>query len=95
MPVLDGYGAVREMRRLGVVCPIIGVTANALVNDQAEFIACGLDALVTKPVNMGLLMTAIHEALQQRGGVRPATDSEAQTEQPQLNSTKQNEVRGT
>ena len=75
MPVMDGYGAVREMRRLGVVCPIIGVTANALVNDQAEFIACGLDALVTKPVNLRLLMTAIHDALQQRGTAQAAVDS--------------------
>ena len=66
MPVLDGYGAVREMRRLGVTCPIIGVTANALLSDQAEFIACGLDALVTKPVNMGNLMKVMDEAIQQR-----------------------------
>ena len=64
---------------MGVVCPIIGVTANALVNDQAEFIACGLDALVTKPVNMKLLMAAIHEALQQRAGIKlPVGESDKQ-----------------
>ena len=84
MPVMDGYGAVREMRRLGVVCPIIGVTANALVNDQAEFIACGLDALVTKPVNMGLLNAAIHETLQQRAGARGSIEDEAHKEQHPL-----------
>ena len=83
MPVMDGYGAVREMRRLGVACPIIGVTANALVNDQAEFIACGLDALVTKPVNITLLMKAIHDALQQRGTQSTAAaDSDKRTQQP-------------
>ena len=66
MPVLDGYGAVRAMRAMGVVCPIIGVTANALLNDQAEFMACGLDALVTKPVNMQNLLSAIRDTTQQR-----------------------------
>ena len=72
---MDGYGAVREMRRLGVLCPIIGVTANALVTDQAEFIACGLDALVTKPVNLALLTAAIHDSLKQRAAAKGNVDN--------------------
>ena len=70
MPVLDGYGAVRAMRSLGVACPIIGVTANALLSDQAEFMACGLDALVTKPVNLHQLMKAIQDTIADKKGHR-------------------------
>ena len=72
MPVLDGYGAVREMRAMGVCCPIIGVTANALINDQAEFMACGLDALVTKPVNMPQLIKAVRNSIHRRKVSRTA-----------------------
>ena len=75
MPVMDGYGAVRQMRQLGVRCPIIGVTANALLRDQQDFIDCGLDDLVTKPVNVQRLMQAIQTALDKRQTASTAADS--------------------
>ena len=70
MPVMDGYEAVRRMRVLGVVCPVIGVTANALAADQQEFIACGLDGLVTKPVNIETLKKMIHLLIESKRGRR-------------------------
>ena len=66
MPVKSGPDAVREMRVMGVVCPIIGVTANALQDDQRAFMACGLDEVVTKPVNMRVLLLAMDRALRRR-----------------------------
>ena len=66
MPVKDGYAAVRELRGMGVACPVIGVTANALLDDQREFLACGLDDIVLKPVNMALLLQVIKRALDKR-----------------------------
>ena len=82
MPVLDGYGAVRAMRALGVACPIIGVTANALLNDQADFMACGLDALVTKPVNLQSLLSAIRDTIQQRKQAHSAASEQNITVSP-------------
>jgi signal transduction histidine kinase/ActR/RegA family two-component response regulator len=72
MPIMDGHEAVRRMRALGVVCPIVGVTANALTADQQEFIACGLDGLVTKPVNIEMLTKMIYGLIESKGGQRRA-----------------------
>ena len=63
MPVMDGHDAVREMRRIGVTCPIIGVTANAVQEDQKAFIECGLNDLVTKPVQVNKLLKVIKQAM--------------------------------
>ena len=70
MPIMDGHEAVRRMRALGVVCPIVGVTANALTADQQEFIACGLDGLATKPVNIEMLTKMIHRLIDSKGEQR-------------------------
>ena len=68
MPVMDGYEAVRAMRKLGVQCPIIGITANAVLVDQQQFCDCGLNGLITKPVETTKLLHMISGMLQSRRG---------------------------
>ena len=64
MPVLDGVDATRAIRRLEQAegrthTPIIALTANAMEHQKAEYLACGMDRLVTKPIQIAELFDAI------------------------------------
>lgn len=50
MPVCSGLDAVRKLRSLGRQELIVGATANALLDDQNDFLAHGADAVLTKPI---------------------------------------------
>ena len=51
MPVLDGYEAVRQIRRCsgGDKVPIIAITASAFREQRHEILAAGCDDMVIKP----------------------------------------------
>ena len=67
MPVMNGYEAtkaIRAMRRSDVkVLPIIAMTANAMEEDKEAAIKSGMNAHVTKPLDVGLLMDVLHQFL--------------------------------
>lgn len=55
MPILDGEGATRHIRELerfngGARIPIICLTADAFVDRHRDFLAAGMDEVLTKPV---------------------------------------------
>ncbi|RYE83924.1 MAG: response regulator [Methanosarcinales archaeon] len=62
MPVMDGYEATRAIRAAGYTGFMIGVTGNAVALDQAEFMRQGLNALLTKPVDMPALYALLATA---------------------------------
>ena len=67
MPVMDGYEAASIIRRLkhpnaGTI-PIIALTANAFQEDQDKALEAGMNAHVTKPIDMVKLCKAAGELL--------------------------------
>ncbi|KAF5351378.1 hypothetical protein D9758_008035 [Tetrapyrgos nigripes] len=50
MPVLSGLKVVEKLRELGRHDFVVGVTGNALLSDQKEYLDAGVDHVLTKPV---------------------------------------------
>ncbi len=68
MPVMDGMEATRmiretEQRRNTLRTPILALTADAGGQRQEEYRSAGLDGVVSKPINLGLLLEAMDAAL--------------------------------
>ena len=60
MPVLNGYEATRQIRRLADVSkahiPILAMTANAFEDDKRRAMEAGMDGFITKPIEMDKMM---------------------------------------
>jgi len=68
MPVMDGVSAVRSMREIEREerrrkTPVIAVTANAMDHHRAEYLAAGMDSLVSKPISLASLLQTMDAVL--------------------------------
>ena len=72
MPVMNGYEATRAIRRssheLAKTIPIIAMTANAFSEDIQHSLAAGMNAHVSKPVEMKVLEKTIRSIKSGGGG---------------------------
>ena len=72
MPVMNGYEATKAIRRssheLAKKIPIIAMTANAFSEDIQHSLAAGMNAHVSKPVEMKVLEKTIRSIKSGRGG---------------------------
>ena len=53
MPEMDGYEAMEQIKQLPGLesCPVVAVTAFAMVGDQRRIIASGFDGYISKPIS--------------------------------------------
>ena len=69
MPVLDGLGAMKAIRKLpdgrGRI-PIIALTANAMAGDRTRFLSEGFDDHVAKPIEPARLAEALTSAISRK-----------------------------
>lgn len=70
MPIMDGRTAAAAIRKLDnpshANIPIIALSANAFESDKRESIEAGMDAHLTKPIDVPLLLKTIEKTLQDR-----------------------------
>ncbi|WP_448783416.1 ATP-binding protein [Blautia sp.] len=75
MPVMNGYEATKAIRRssheLAKKIPIIAMTANAFSEDIQHSLAAGMNAHVSKPVDMKVLEKTIRSIKSGGGGTEP------------------------
>jgi len=60
LPGIDGIGAVREIRAMGIRTPVVALTANAYEEDRRASIHAGMNDFLTKPIEV----TALRHRLQ-------------------------------
>ncbi|MBP7665756.1 MAG: response regulator [Burkholderiaceae bacterium] len=71
MPEMDGETAARAIRALpGPVgrIPIIAMTANVMPEQRASYLAAGMDAVVSKPVEARALLAALQQVMAHHQG---------------------------
>ena len=75
MPVMNGYEATKAIRRssheLAKKIPIIAMTANAFSEDIQHSLAAGMNAHISKPVDMKVLEKTIRSIKNGGGGTEP------------------------
>ena len=76
---MNGYDAVRRIRSSGKECidelPIIAMTANAFSEDIRHSLTAGMNAHISKPVDMMLLEKTIR-SIKSGGGSETQADKE-------------------
>ncbi len=72
LPRRDGFSVCEEIRKAGLITPILMLTARGQTKDKVKGLKTGADDYVTKPFNMQELMARV-EALLRR--VPPHADS--------------------
>ncbi|MCF0196776.1 MAG: response regulator, partial [Bacteroidaceae bacterium] len=59
MPVMDGYEATEQIRKLSTEVPIIALTAYAFVSDKEKIMKSGFNGYVSKPVSKQALQKVL------------------------------------
>ncbi|MFC3078150.1 ATP-binding protein [Phenylobacterium terrae] len=77
MPEMDGPTATGVIRRREAETgrartPILALTANAMSHQEAEYLACGMDAVVAKPIQVERLFAALRQVLESASAARAA-----------------------
>lgn len=67
MPLMDGYEATRQIRKLKnsetANIPIVAITANAFEEDRQKALEAGMNEHVLKPIDMERLLEAVRKVL--------------------------------
>src|SRR5699024_2150162 len=70
MPVLDGYEATRHIRALdrddASTVPIIAMSANAFLEDVNASLSSGMNAHLSKPIDMRRVLITIERLVRKR-----------------------------
>lgn len=68
LPGIDGYETCSRLRRQGIRCPIIMLTARGQEIDKVRGLELGADDYVTKPFGLKELLARIRAVLRRAGG---------------------------
>ncbi|HBN76564.1 MAG TPA: hypothetical protein DD473_12250 [Planctomycetaceae bacterium] len=65
MPVVDGYEATRQLRKIGLKIPILALTAHALPEEIDRCMSAGCNRFASKPIDRDQLITDIFELIEE------------------------------
>ena len=61
MPEMDGFEALKEIRKLNTKVPVYALTAHAMSSDKEACMKAGFDAYFAKPIDKKMLMEKIRD----------------------------------
>lgn len=64
MPIMDGYKATLEIKRIFKDIPVIAQTSFAMANEKDKCIDAGCDDYITKPLDLEVLLSKINNLIQ-------------------------------
>jgi len=74
LPKRSGFVVCEDIRKAGLITPILMLTARGQTSDKVNGLKIGADDYVTKPFNMQELVARV-EALMRRAPIRPAAQT--------------------
>jgi signal transduction histidine kinase/CheY-like chemotaxis protein/ABC-type amino acid transport substrate-binding protein/HPt (histidine-containing phosphotransfer) domain-containing protein len=74
MPVMDGVETTKIIRASGVDVPIVALTANAISGVEEEYLAAGMNDMLTKPIKKSLLIKILEDWLPAEKVIRVTDD---------------------
>ena len=83
MPIMDGYGTAREIRkqeRLKAL-PIIAMTANAMAGDREKVLESGMNDHIAKPINVQTMFTTLAKWIIPSSPIVTTLEAEASSSQ--------------
>jgi len=69
LPIIDGYTATQQIKRLRPEVPIIAQTAYVYEQDRLNCLEAGCDAYLSKPINKEQLLSAISRNLSEKNKI--------------------------
>ncbi|MEN5157445.1 hybrid sensor histidine kinase/response regulator [Achromobacter spanius] len=78
MPRMNGYEFVQALRAQGATVPVIGVTANAMREEEERCLAAGMTSWLVKPISLSTLRRHL------QGFGSPSTDIAVSEAQPRV-----------
>jgi len=61
MPIIDGFGAFRIIRKMNKTVPVIAFTAHAMKEHHEECIRAGMNGFLTKPIRKEAMIAMINK----------------------------------
>lgn len=67
MPLMDGYQATKTLREQGIATlPIVGLSANAMKEDEQNAFDAGMNGYLTKPIKRNALISTLRQFLNEQ-----------------------------
>lgn len=93
MPIMNGYDATKEIRSLkredAAEVPILAMTANTMAEDIQESFESGMDAHISKPLDIGLLNQTVRKLRSRRAGMKQKSEQDAEQNTTEQGTTEQ------
>ena len=66
MPIMDGFKATREIKKMHPTLPVISQTAYAMSGEREKSLEAGCDDYIPKPINTSIFLSKIGKFFQKK-----------------------------